>query len=521
MNGTMRQQIKLSGVSRELEGQEWQGVNLVRIGRDPYAEVRLGDTSISRCHAELSYVKPLGWFLRDRGSTNGTFLNGVRIASDDRQVQPKDLIQVGNLVMRVIRMDQADSPALEGFYGAMRVDAATQHGCEQAFEVVAHNMAQHSCTGAQLVGLLRAGQALHQHHSLDELLGKSLDDALRVLDARSGALLLFDESAGVLALQASASGANKSSNAPCFSSTLTRRCFSRGESLLCQDVVDDVELRGAESVARGNMRSVICALVRSPKKRWGVLQLSRGRQDKPFAVFELHLADAIAANIAGSIESAKFFQAKQRSWFIKTVVTLAQTIELRDPSTAGHGRRVTKYALLLANALQLSAREREQIEIGSRLHDIGKIGIRDSVLRKKGRLSTDEYRHMQSHAVKGAAIVATIPELAPILPIVRNHHERWDGAGYPDKLAGDEISLASRIVAVADSFDAMTSHRPYRAGLTIDEAFDQLKRGAGAQFDPECSRAFLSLRRRLVNQVPNHKRPHGGAVEIDAECIHA
>ncbi|HEY1859721.1 MAG TPA: HD-GYP domain-containing protein, partial [Gemmataceae bacterium] len=193
-------------------------------------------------------------------------------------------------------------------------------------------------------------------------------------------------------------------------------------------------------------------------------------------------------------------------------------------------KRVTKYALLLADALKVPARERRQIEIGSRLHDIGKIGIRDSVLGKKGRLSAEEYQHMQSHTLKGVAILATIPELAPILPIVRNHHERWDGRGYPDRLLGEETPLASRIVAVADSFDAMTSNRPYRAGLSLDEAFDQLERGSGTQFDPECSRAFRGLRRRLSKLMPlNNPAPapdNDTAVvslpeEFEAACIPA
>src|SRR5207237_449733 len=112
---------------------------------------------------------------------------------------------------------------------------------------------------------------------------------------------------------------------------------------------------------------------------------------------------------------------------------------------------------------------------------------------------------MQSHSVKGAALLAAIPELAPVLPIIRNHHERWDGRGYPDRLTGEEIPLASRIVAVADSFDAMTSDRPYRSGLTIDEAFDQIEQGTGSQFDPICSRAFLNLRSRIAKVADRGK----------------
>jgi HD-GYP domain-containing protein (c-di-GMP phosphodiesterase class II) len=512
----MRQRIRLDGVSREIEGHNWHGVNLLRIGRDCQLEVPLSDRSISRCHAELSFVERHGWFVRDQGSTNGTYLNGVRIGLEDRKVQKRDLLQVGNLVLRVVSMNQADISTLDSFCGAMHVETAAPHGWERALDAVAGNMAQHSRTGAQLMGLLRAGHALHQHDSLDELLRKSIDDAVRILDVRSGALLLEDERTGQLTLQAAAASARELQTAPWFSKTLTQRCFSRGESLLSNDVHETADPRNLESTAFPNMRSVLCSLVRSPQKGLGVLHLARGPEDKPFTLFELHLADAIAANIAGAVESARFFLAKQRSWFIRTVVALAQTMELRDPCTAGHGKRVTKYALLLADALKLPSNERGRIEIGSRLHDIGKIGIRDSVLRKKGRLSAEEYRHMQSHTVKGAAILGAIPELAAILPVVRNHHERWDGRGYPDRLAGENIPLASRIVAVADSFDAMTSSRPYRAGLSIDKAFDQLERGAGTQFDPRCSRAFLGLKRRLAKMVPQAKAAGSKPAPVDA-----
>jgi HD-GYP domain-containing protein (c-di-GMP phosphodiesterase class II) len=519
----MRQRIRLTGVSREIEGQTWQGVDQVRIGRDPQGEVALTDTSISRCHAEGMFVEPLGWFIRDLGSVNGTYLNGVRVGAQERRLRERDLIQVGNLVLRVAALEETDGVTLAGFSGTVEAGDNRQQSWEEAFGAVARHMSQHSCNGSQLLGLLRAGHALHHTSSIDELLKKSLDDAVRMLNARHGALLLVDERSGKLTVRAATIDGFGKQPAPCLSKTLVQRCMSRGESLLCPDVRDDEELRRAASVARGNMQSVICALLRSPQRRLGLLHLDRGPDDMPFSFVDLHVADALAASIAGSIENAQFFLARQRTWFIQTVITLAQTIELRDPSTAGHAERVTRYALLLAEALKLPGHVRRQIETGGRLHDIGKIGIRDAVLRKEGRLSNEEYEHMKSHTVKGAAILAAIPDLGPVLPIIRNHHERWDGRGYPDRLAGQDIPLVSRLVAVADSFDAMTSNRPYRSSLPIDEAFDQLRRGAGTQFDPECSRAFLGLRTRLTRMLePGRHAPSskcGPAVECEALAL--
>ena len=133
--------------------------------------------------------------------------------------------------------------------------------------------------------------------------------------------------------------------------------------------------------------------------------------------------------------------------FLQIVTAMAQAVELRDKYTGGHTQRVTNYALLLADQLELPLEQKRHLQIGTPLHDIGKIGVDDAILRKNGRLTAEEYEAMKAHTVQGSEILETIPELKPILPIVRNHHERWNGAGYPDGLAGEQIPLLARIVA--------------------------------------------------------------------------
>src|SRR5262249_389485 len=197
-------------------------------------------------------------------------------------------------------------------------------------------------------------------------------------------------------------------------------------------------------------------------KRLGVLHLDRNFWQKPFNEDDLHLADALAANVSMGIECAQLMK-KQRDLFLNTITVLAQAVELRDEYTGGHTARVTNYSLLLGQQMELPYKDIELLRIGTPLHDIGKIGIDDAILRKPGKLTPEEYKLMQSHTVKGEAIISVIPDLTAIKPIVRSHHERWDGTGYPDKLAGENIPLLARIVAVADAFDAMTSNRPYHA----------------------------------------------------------
>jgi len=192
---------------------------------------------------------------------------------------------------------------------------------------------------------------------------------------------------------------------------------------------------------------------------------------------------------------------KQRELFYNSIAILAQAVELRDQYTGNHTIRVTNFSLLLAERVQLSAQDRNLIRYGTPLHDIGKIGIDDAILRKPGKLTNEEFEIMKTHTTKGAAILGTAPDMLPIIPIVRHHHERWDGKGYPDQLAGEGIPLLARIVGVADAYDAMTSNRPYRQGMPAEDAFAEVEKMAGKQFDPGCAAAFLDIRDRITEEM--------------------
>jgi HD-GYP domain-containing protein (c-di-GMP phosphodiesterase class II) len=153
--------------------------------------------------------------------------------------------------------------------------------------------------------------------------------------------------------------------------------------------------------------------------------------------------------------------------------------------------------LILAEELGLPGEQRQLLRAAAALHDIGKIGIDDLILRKPGRLSEAEFSQMKTHVTRGSEIIQMIPGLAWALPVVRGHHERWDGSGYPDRLKGEDIPLTARVVAVADAFDAMTSDRPYRRGMPANAAFAELVAGSGKQFDPKCVEAFVRARYRI------------------------
>lgn len=182
-----------------------------------------------------------------------------------------------------------------------------------------------------------------------------------------------------------------------------------------------------------------------------------------------------------------------RHTFLSTIDTLVRTLEQRDSYTNGHSRRVRDYTLQLAKALGLDRKQRQQLSLAAKLHDIGKFCIPEAILNKADRLTAAEYQLVREHPVIGEHILAPIIRNRAVLAAIRGHHERLDGGGYPDGLHGDQVPLLARIISVADCFDALTKSRAYRAAWRPAEALDVLRQGAGTQFDPTLVEVFLSL----------------------------
>ncbi len=184
-----------------------------------------------------------------------------------------------------------------------------------------------------------------------------------------------------------------------------------------------------------------------------------------------------------------------------TIQALAAAVDAKDAYTNGHSERVAKYAAELAQWVGSSPDLVDRVFRAGTLHDVGKIGVPDSILKKPGRLEPEEARIMETHPVLGEAIVAKVPQLKDLLPGVRHHHERWDGAGYPDGLAGEAIPLIARLIALADTYDAMTSDRPYRKGLPVEVALTEISRSSGIQFEPALAEAFVEMMRSSQARV--------------------
>ena len=201
-------------------------------------------------------------------------------------------------------------------------------------------------------------------------------------------------------------------------------------------------------------------------------------------------------HMAGSIEALvrRLKQAlrQNQELFLETIRTLAAAIDAKDPYTRGHSERVSSYSMAIARHLGLSQDEVFRVRTAAILHDVGKLGIRDGILNKPGGLTEEEFAVMRQHTAIGAQIMEPIRMLKDIIPGIRNHHETWDGTGYPDKLSGEEIPLVARIIGAADTFDAMTTNRPYQQAKTIEYVLDKMRAMSGSRFDPRVVDALLA-----------------------------
>ena len=205
---------------------------------------------------------------------------------------------------------------------------------------------------------------------------------------------------------------------------------------------------------------------------------------------DLEMLKALSESAGIAIENARLFQDLQEA-YVSTVRLLVSRIEEKDPYTHGHTERVAGYAVGIAKELGFRAEEVQRIQFGAFLHDIGKVHTQDNILHKPGALTDEEWRLVKAHPVRGAEMIRGVKFLERVTDMVRHHHERVDGRGYPDGLVGDQISVGAKIVNVADAFDAMTTDRPYRAGLTVEQAIGQMTQKAGTQFAAEIVTVFV------------------------------
>ncbi len=224
----------------------------------------------------------------------------------------------------------------------------------------------------------------------------------------------------------------------------------------------------------------------------GCVQLEDHDQQRDYQNQEIFMAQMLANQAAVALENARLYEELEDA-YIQTIIALANTVDIRDTYTHDHSQRIAILAQETGEAIGISNTDLENLRWGALLHDIGKIGIPDEILRKPGNLTTDEFEIIKKHPALGAAIIAPVKKLAPVVPIIRAHQEKYDGTGYPDGLAGEQIPISARILAVVDAYIAITDERVYRKGRTHEEAIEELLRCAGTQFDPAIVDTFIQV----------------------------
>jgi HD-GYP domain-containing protein (c-di-GMP phosphodiesterase class II) len=337
------------------------------------------------------------------------------------------------------------------------------------------------------------GRLLNSTLDEREVRKRAMEAATRLMHSEAGSLLLIDPDTKELFFEVALGekGEKVSEIRLKPGEGIAGWVAETGEAQIVNDAHSDPRFfRRADDRSGFVTRNMICVPVRLREKTTGVLQDINKKKGK-FNQADLEGLKALSSQVAIAIENAGLYKELKETFF-NTVSALGDAIEAKDAYTGGHTKRVLEYSIIVGKRLALSPSEMDNLKLAAALHDIGKIGVEDRILGKPGKLDPDENEVMESHSIIGARIVENIRPLREIVPGIRHHHEQYDGKGYPDVLKGEEIPLIARVIAVCDTYDAMTSDRPYRRGLSSETALEEIRIKAGTQFDPHVVKAFLA-----------------------------
>lgn len=337
----------------------------------------------------------------------------------------------------------------------------------------------------ELATLYEMSRALGSTLDMNELLGSVLESALRIFDLDLGYVMLRDKDSGAPDLRA-IRGTSASPADGAVRSSMSEWVVREGRPLIFNP--DSGSGEGQVDTVTG-AKAALCVPLISPEGTIGSITIGSSRSDYRFSSDDVRLLSTIANHVTIAVGNIELFTSLQEA-YLATVRSLAAAVDAKDSYTRGHSERVAQYATLMATHMGLGHDQRIALEMAAYLHDIGKIGVKENILLKPGRLDDDEMAQMRHHPLIGANILKPVAFPWAITPVVRHHHECYDGSGYPAGLKGEEIPLLARILTVADSYEAMTADRPYRAGRSAQEAVEELKRCCGSQFDPRVVAVF-------------------------------
>jgi len=331
---------------------------------------------------------------------------------------------------------------------------------------------------------------------LSELLNIVLNKAEEVMEAEASSVFLIDKAKRELYFITARGEKGKEAKeirVP-MGKGIVGWVAEHGRPLLVPDVTKDPRwFKGVDKKTKFVTRSIIAVPLISKGKMIGVSEVLNKKGNRHFNENDLELFEALGHQIAIAIENASLYT-ELDELFLSSIRAIVEAVDAKDPYTKGHSARVVEYSLLIGEAYEnLSKDELKQLEVSAILHDVGKIGVPDKILGKTGKLTPVEYAYMQRHCEFGSAIIEPIAKLRELIPNILHHHEQFDGRGYPHGLQGNKIPLFARIICIVDSFDAMTTDRPYRKKRNTKKALDELEKQSGTQFDPELVKIFIKV----------------------------
>jgi len=359
--------------------------------------------------------------------------------------------------------------------------------------------------------LIDVSRAMNSTLHLERVFDLAIATLVEMFAAERGFLIILDAE-GELAFKVAihAAGGEIDDATSQISHSLVEEVVRTTNPVLLQNALEDERFRAKSRVLALELRSAMCVPLIGRRGVQGAIYIDNRIAAGRFSQADLELLSLFANQAAIAIENSRLYQATQ-DMFLNMTLALADAIEQRDQYTGEHVLRVVRYSVMIGGALGLAKAEGDALRLSAILHDIGKIGVADSILRKPGRLSEEEFSTIRGHPTIGGRILDHMgQQLADVIPGVRHHHERIDGHGYPDGLHGDQIPQSARIIAVADAFDAMTTDRPYRPGLPVEAALQEIRINLDAQFDRDIGDAFLAA---------YGARPAGPAAKEEIESV--
>jgi putative nucleotidyltransferase with HDIG domain len=500
-----------------LEGQILTAEEGTTLGREEICDWVILDKKVSRVHGHFSVIDDK-LFFHDHDSTNGSFLNGEPIV--ETELQSGDILRVGATELcyqederfQTITFNQGHknvTNVLEA--SSIKADSLARKFSE-IFEYYRDNQPeQNEAEHYQLVQTQRMVNGLQTIFAVSQTIS-SLTATGKLLPIIGQALFeLFAGAENLAILTTKEDGSIEPQYLQArdewiipslsISRTVLDQAIKEKSTLVANDAPSDLRLAQSDSIIGSSVKSVMCAPLVHNEKVLGAIYLDSRHENIHYDKLDAELLTAFSNQCAIALENTILLETLE-SHYVQTLQSLINAIEAKDPYTMGHTIRVSQYAVGIARSYPLESEQIERLKWAADLHDIGKIGVTEQIINKPGKLTDSEFTNIKDHVQMGTNILEPISRLKDIIPIIRGHHERWDGSGYPDGLKGEECILEARILALADAFDAMTSKRSYNNPLSFQKAYEKIEEVGGKHFDPQVVAAF---KRYLVIMTQSHE----------------